>query len=329
MARKKTASTMVAAALRKVCDALEQVFTKFSMDTFKGLRVKLSAANGLDAYEWGWMSDRRLMPHLEHLVKNAYAVGQLQAPAPQVRVTARKQQADDIQRPEAESYFVRNLGRLAWQASWRRHGAGELSFPLYYLLQNTFGTAAQLRATREELMRSFEVNMHVVAACFQHHQSSFWVRVQEGKQAAKRAGARSMAADLLDGNLSDAEDLEEDVVDVGGRNGQVCHRAGNVWSWHIGHCCIADRWYPCTGTSAAAVDQQQLQCAFERFRHVRSEGCTSGGWCEAEPDGVGCSTHTQDCRVIMGAADIAAVPAPNPQLCNPMQGPKDYISLHL
>ncbi|EFJ46328.1 hypothetical protein VOLCADRAFT_93149 [Volvox carteri f. nagariensis] len=108
---------MVAAALRKVCDALEQVFTKFSMDTFKALSVKL-------------------------------------------------------------------------------------------------------RATREELTRSFE----------------------EGKQAAKRAGARSMAADLLDGNLSDAEFLEEDVVDVGGRNGQICHRAGT-----------------------STVDQQQLQCAFEHF----------------------------------------------------------------
>ncbi|EFJ46525.1 hypothetical protein VOLCADRAFT_105508 [Volvox carteri f. nagariensis] len=107
---------MVAAALRKVCDALEQVFTKFSMDAFKGLRVKQLPAvvlvvasptsSEIECHEWGWMSDRQLMPHLEHLVKNAYVVGQLQAPAPQVRVIARKQQADDIQRPEAESYFV-------------------------------------------------------------------------------------------------------------------------------------------------------------------------------------------------------------------------------
>ncbi|EFJ42633.1 hypothetical protein VOLCADRAFT_107175 [Volvox carteri f. nagariensis] len=275
MARKKTASTMVAAALRKVCDALEQVFTKFSMDTFKGLRVKQLPAvvlvvasptsSEIECHDWGWMSDRRLMPHVEHLLKNAYAVRQLQAPAPQVRVKARKQQSDDIQRPEAESYFVRNLGRLAWQ------------MVLEPALQNTFGTAAQyvphmcnkgvtkdlsarqigswaptvdlrkelclqliawaesrderyaakvaeLRATREELTRSFEEGK------------------QEGKQAAKRAGARSMAADLLDGDLSDAEGLEEDVVDVGGRNGQTCHRAGT-----------------------SAVDQQQLQCAFERF----------------------------------------------------------------
>ncbi|EFJ49399.1 hypothetical protein VOLCADRAFT_104302 [Volvox carteri f. nagariensis] len=203
---------MVAAALRKVCDALEQVFTKFSMDTFKGLRVKQLPAvvlvvasptsSEIECHDWGWMSDRRLMPHVEHLLKNAYAVRQLQAPAPQVRVKARKQQSDDIQRPEAESYFM----------------------VLEPALQNTFGTAAQLRATREELTRSFEEGK------------------QEGKQAAKRAGARSMAADLLDGDLSDAEGLEEDVVDVGGRNGQTCHRAGT-----------------------SAVDQQQLQCAFERF----------------------------------------------------------------
>ncbi|GIL66669.1 hypothetical protein Vafri_20143, partial [Volvox africanus] len=84
----------------------------------------------IQCHEWGWMTDRRLAPHLGQYVKNAYAVRQLLVPARQIQVVAGKKRAVGIRRPEAESRFLRRLTRLAWQ------------MVLEPALQMVFGTTA-------------------------------------------------------------------------------------------------------------------------------------------------------------------------------------------
>lgn len=91
-----------------VCRQLPAITVIIASPTFKSI----------ETYEWGWMTDRRLQPHLEHFTKSAYAVRQLVTPAPQVKVVAGKKRDAGISPPEPESRFLRNLGRLAWQVSW-------------------------------------------------------------------------------------------------------------------------------------------------------------------------------------------------------------------
>ncbi|GIL51062.1 hypothetical protein Vafri_7158 [Volvox africanus] len=140
MARTKSISTRMAAGMRRVYEAVEQLFTSFPKSAFKGQRVKQLPAMALvlafptslsiQCHEWGWMTDRRLAPHLGQYVKNAYAVRQLLVPARQIQVVAGKKRAVGIRRPEAESRFLRRLTRLAWQ------------MVLEPALQMVFGTTA-------------------------------------------------------------------------------------------------------------------------------------------------------------------------------------------
>ncbi|GIL81209.1 hypothetical protein Vretimale_1208 [Volvox reticuliferus] len=100
------------------------------------LVIASPTSTDIECFEWGWMTDRRLAPHLVHYVKNAYAVKQLLQPAPQIKIAAGKKHASGTKHPEAESRFLRTLVRLAWQAGYRGLGLDYVILNIEGLLLN-------------------------------------------------------------------------------------------------------------------------------------------------------------------------------------------------